>query len=270
MSFINLYDSHVHSDNSPDGRSSVTFLCENAVAKGLRGISITDHCEVDFIDEGRYKTTIKQSTFESLKAKAVFRGNLIVSTGIELGQPTSNIAEAEKMLKSHNFDFVLGSMHNAKDGIDYYCRDYKNIDAEAMLRGYFNDVLEMCRWNGFDSLAHLTYPVRYIQGRDGIAVDLAKFNDITDEILLTLVKNEKALEINSSGYRQKLNGPMPPPDYVKRFKELGGKYVTIGSDAHNTEDLGADIGRAMLVAQKAGFMQFAIYIGRTPMLIDIK
>lgn len=31
--YMNLFDSHVHSDNSHDGEHSITFLCENAEQK---------------------------------------------------------------------------------------------------------------------------------------------------------------------------------------------------------------------------------------------
>ena len=40
--YINLFDSHVHSDNSPEGRDLVTALCSAAVDKGISGICITD------------------------------------------------------------------------------------------------------------------------------------------------------------------------------------------------------------------------------------
>ena len=45
--YMNLFDSHVHSDNSHDGEHSITFLCENAVQKNLMGLCITDHYELD-------------------------------------------------------------------------------------------------------------------------------------------------------------------------------------------------------------------------------
>ena len=45
--YMNLFDSHVHSDNSHDGEHSITFLCENAEQKNLMGLCITDHYELD-------------------------------------------------------------------------------------------------------------------------------------------------------------------------------------------------------------------------------
>ncbi len=49
--YMNLFDSHVHSDNSHDGEHSITFLCENAVQKNLMGLCITDHYELELNTE---------------------------------------------------------------------------------------------------------------------------------------------------------------------------------------------------------------------------
>ena len=87
----------------------------------------------------------------------------------------------------------------------------------------------------------MTYPLRYIVGEHGIPVDMSKFSDKVDEILSLLVKNEKALEINTSGLRQKLGKTMPEEDVVRRFKQLGGEFVTVGSDAHYAKDIGAGV-----------------------------
>lgn len=271
MSFVNLYDSHTHSDNSPDGRESVTYMCERAVAMGLRGLAITDHCEADDYEGGRYHISIRQSYFECLKAKSVFRGSLIVSSGIELGQPLSRLEVSQMLLREYAFDFVLASMHNPSGGKDYYYLDYSQYDSSdirRLLQRYFEDLLAIARWGEFDSLAHLTYPLRYICAA-GHTVNLNEYSDLTDEILRTLAQNGKALEINTSGLRQGLGATLPPLPLIKRFFELGGIYVTIGSDGHRSDDVGSGIPEAMQLALQAGFTQFALYLARTPMLIDL-
>lgn len=52
--YINLFDSHVHSDNSPEGRDLVTALCSAAVDKGISGICITDACDMEEFEEQKY------------------------------------------------------------------------------------------------------------------------------------------------------------------------------------------------------------------------
>ena len=57
------------------------------------------------------------------------------------------------------------------------------------------------------------------------------FPEIIDEILLTLINNNKVIEINTRRFHNKKSIDSLTKIY-KRYKTLGGKYVTLGSDAH--------------------------------------
>ncbi len=266
-----IFDSHTHSDNSPDGFQSVTYLCEKAVEKGIMGISITDHCECDEFDTGRYAMRIRQSNFEAIKARVSFQHSLMVSAGIELGQVMRNISAADHILSVTKLDFVMASVHISKAGEDYYYLDYKSgkVDLDDLLNRYFDDVYETARWNGFDVLAHLTYPVRYIQGRDGVPVDLSRYYDKIDAILKLVAQNGKGIEINTSEIGKNLNETMPSLEILKRYRSLGGEIVTLGSDSHRAETLGSGISQGMDLLEEAGFGYFTFYKEREPRLIKI-
>jgi histidinol-phosphatase (PHP family) len=47
-------------------------------------------------------------------------------------------------------------------------------------------------------------------------------------------------EINTSSLRQGLTEPMPGTSTLARYAQLGGKAVSLGSDAHKAEHIGAD------------------------------
>ena len=79
-----------------------------------------------------------------------------------------------------------------------------------------------------------------------------------------------ALEINTAALRQPLNKLSPEIDIIKRYKEIGGKYITVGSDAHFAEHLAADIGVAYDAALEAGFECITFFQKRTPMLMKIE
>ena len=162
------------------------------------------------------------------------------------------------------------SIHNLENMEDFFFLDYKDYDVYELLQKYFENIYKLCEWNQFDSLAHLTYPLRYITGKHKIEVDLSRFNDIIDEILLLIVKNEKALEINTSGYFNEMKDILPNASIVKRFKELGGKYLTIGSDSHYCDKIGMGIEQGMDAALKCGFSHITVYNNRQPELIEIK
>ena len=270
MRYRYISDSHAHSDCSIDGVDPATMLCERAAALGLYALTVTDHCECDAYLKDGYDKAIRQSFFEARKARAVFRDRLRVYAGMELGQPLHDLDAAEKALSSCSFDFVLGSVHNLRDKEDFYFLDYGSVNVEVLLQCYFDELLEMVEWGGFDSLAHLTYPLRYIVGDHGIPVDLNRFRPSIDAILKALVERDLALEINTSGLRQAIGLTMPELDIVARFKELGGRYVTIGSDAHRWADIGAGVEEGIALAAKAGFTHFAVYEQRRPRLLPIE
>lgn len=271
MEYCKRLDMHTHTDNSPDGNEAIMYMCEVALENKLRAIAFTDHCEVDTISSNNYiMKSVDQAYFEMMKAKDVYRGRIIVNAGIELGQPMFDIENAQKIVNRHKYDIILASLHNRRDGKDYYYMDYTKVDVDEILRDYFENLLEIAKWEGFDSLAHLTYPLRYIKGKYKIDVNLSKYNDYIDEILKTLIKNEKALEINTSGLRQPINETLPPACVVKRFHDFGGKYITTGSDAHKVEHIGFGIDCAMKIAKESGFNYITLFQNRTPSLIPIE
>lgn len=268
MAYRNLIDQHVHTDNSFDGHHNVVFICEKALENDLRGVAFTDHVEIDAKDMALRKIAVP-SYIETMKARNAFTGRLIVSAGIELGQAVYNKELSESILNSLKYDIVLGSIHNLPDMKDFFFLDYTQHDPDQLLEAYFRQVLELARWNGFDSLAHLTYPLRYIVGEQKMEVNLNRYEDIIREILKTLVQNEKALEINTSGLRQAIQDFLPQERYVRMFKDMGGKYITIGSDAHYAYDVGKGCAQGMKMAYDCGFREITLFERREPVQITI-
>ncbi|MGI6269101.1 MAG: histidinol-phosphatase HisJ family protein [Candidatus Howiella sp.] len=269
MRYKNILDLHTHSDNSPDADHSVSLMCEYAVKNGVRGLAVTDHCECNAYIRDGYNITSAQSLFESGKARAVFSGQLVVLIGVELGQATQDLEAANKVLSRPSLDFVLASMHNLQDRKDFYYLDYSlpENDPKILLEEYFNSLLDLVAWGGFDSLAHLTYPLRYLPGK-GYA--LSDYTDIIDAIFRALIETGKALEINTSGLRQGLGTTLPDLALVRRYRELGGELITIGSDAHRAPDVGDGIPDGMALAQEAGFRYITLFQGRIPTPIRIE
>lgn len=272
MAFKNLIDLHTHTDNSFDGHHSTMFLCETAYMKGLRAVAFTDHLEMDAFFRDSFDRTAIQSFFEVAKARSAFKGKLIVCVGAELGQAVYNKPVAEKLLDTMKYDFVIGAIHNLPEVQDFYYMNFddESIDYMELLRQYFEWELKLAEWARFDTLAHLTYPLRYIVGNYKKSVDMSKFSEIIDEILITLIKNQKALEINTAGLRQPIGVTSPDESILKRYKELGGKLITIGSDAHYAEHLGAGIEQGYELALKCGFDSVAVYQDRTPTMVPIE
>ncbi len=269
MKYTNIVDMHTHSDHSFDGNDSCMELCESAIHSGAMAIAITDHCDIDGADLN-VRDLCSNQFFETYKVKNIFEGDILVLQGLEIGQGIYRKEETEKLLRDYDYDFILGSLHNLENMEDFYFLDYKKYDVNYLLEKYFEGLFQLCEWGAFDSLAHLTYPLRYIVAREKMNVDISAFSQITDAIFESLIKNKKALEINTSGLFMDINDTLPNISFIRRFRELGGKYITIGSDSHYAKKVCRGIEQGMDIAAKCGFKNITIYEKREPLLVPIE
>ena len=253
-------DFHMHTEYSPDSDSSMAAMCNAAVKAGLTQIAITDHVEIPAYHSDGYDHTIARSYAQAGGMRILFQGKLRIARGIELGEPIHDLKTADLLLDTFSFDFVLGSLHNLRNDRDFFHYDFTNADIRPLMDNYFSEVLEMVRWGRFHSLAHLTYPFRYIP-QANYPADYRIWLDQIDVILRTLAEKGIALEINTSGMRQSIGKTLPDPPLIRRFRELGGELVTIGSDAHFPKDVGRNIEDGVLTAKQAGFHHVAVFYG---------
>ena len=266
-------DCHNHSNCSPDGDNSVLEMRLRAGELGLWAHTLTDHCECQKFPT-RYRPRV-QRTWEEMAAQLPREGENLPRfyRGIELGQPNQDEAAAREALAGRDYDFIIGSIHNIRGFEDFFYLDYSQLEPgyiDQLLATYWEEELEVIRWGEFDSLGHLTYPLRYIEGDHGIPVDLKRHQEAIDQVFRALIQNGKALEVNTSGLRQKIGRTLPDLPLLRRYRELGGELVTLGSDAHSTKDLGRGIDEGMDLLKEAGFRYFALYEQRRPLLLPLE
>lgn len=269
MNYNCIIDMHTHSNFSFDGNDCCELLCQSAIKKGASAIAVTDHCDIDGDDLDADKLCRAQIN-ELCACQDKYNDRISVIKGLEIGQGIYRKEQTEKLLSDYKYDFVLGSLHNLENMEDFYFLDYKNYDVDKLLTQYFEDLLRLAQWGAFDSLAHLTYPLRYIVAREKINVDMGKYLQLTDAILETLAVNKKALEINTSGLFMDMKDTLPNIEFVKRFKYIGGEYITIGSDSHYADKVCQGIEQGLDIAYCSGFRHTAVYMNHQPILIEIE
>ena len=279
---MNLIDCHTHTKNSPDGFNIPEEMIKTALTKGLSAYAITDHCEVnhffsieyygvtsngyDTYDFGRdFEKSMQENT--ALKEKYSDKLNLLC--GIELGQATHDFGLADAIVKDKRLDFVIGSMHQLPNNDDFAFLDYTKADIPSLLENYYKEIYKLCKWNKFDVLGHLTYTLRYIEGENGIKVNMSPYEEIIRECFKLLIQNGKGIEINTSGLRQSYGQAFPNLYWIKMFREMGGEIISIGSDAHKIEDLGKGIKEGCEIALAAGFKNVCCFKNREPNFIAI-
>ena len=91
-----------------------------------------------------------------------------------------------------------------------------------------------------------------------------KYKDAIDPILELLVQQGKGLELNTGSFRYGLRQPHPCTDVLRRYHELGGEIITVGTDAHKPQDVGSYLDLASEILQLCGFKYYTIYEKRSP------
>lgn len=278
-----MIDCHTHTSISPDGYDDAESSYKRACELNLKAIAVTEHCESNRLygtDEYRYTHINEEHYFynydiflKSMEVNSAVKENVSRNTeficGIELGQATHDFESAEKIVSDERLDFTIGSMHELVGRDDFAFLNYNIENIPDLLAEYFNELLKLSRWGRFDILGHLTYPLRYIIGEADIQVNMNTFDDVIHDIFKTLAANDKGIEINTSGFRQKYGKPFPSLEYIKMFRECGGKIITVGSDAHKTCDIGSGINNGIELAKAAGFDKIYYFKKHIPYGISI-
>lgn len=231
-----MFDYHMHSRVSFDGHDTGLAMAQAAKAAGLREICFTDH--LDYDPTGRLGNMAFDNAVYAAEYDALAVPGLKIRRGMEFGMTPTNQAQFRQDIQRRDFDFVLGSIHFV-DGIDVYFEEFwRGRTLFQAERRYLEETLACVETHDdFDVLAHLTYVEKASGNPAPRPMPYDEHRAIIDQILRTLAAKGKGLEMNTSGV-DRCGGTLPTIDYFRRFKELGGELVTVGSDAHNTSRVG--------------------------------
>ena len=251
---MKIFDNHSHSEFSPDGRMKMEDSVRTACEKGLSGICISDHYDMDIPGGSKafsFDPESQQSKIDVIAKQ--YAGRIRVFKGIELGLQKCCIEKTLKFSSGYNFDTIIASIHFI-DGIDpYYGEYYIGLDRKQAYGHYFETMYEcITSFKDFDILGHFDYIARYSPYKEQ-SIKYKDFPDLFDEIFKYLIYNDKALEINTNTYRPR-NDRTPELDtnILKRYRELGGDSISLGSDAHETERIGENLEKYACLALDAG------------------
>jgi len=267
-----MFDCHVHSSFSGDSEMRAEEACEIAIKSGLDGIAFTDHLDYDFpnfdidfmIDFNAYNVF-----FDRLKKE--YRDGFKVLKGIEVGLQPHVLGESRDVVLKYDFDLVIGSVHII-DGKDPYVGEYYEERSKYQAyMGYLNEIYKIVSsYDDFDILGHFDYIIRYCHYDDRSLL----YNDhaeLFDSIFKVLISKGKGIEINTASYRDKPSIPTPAFDLniIKRYRELGGEIISLGSDAHFQEFIGYKFEYFREILLEAGFRYVSYFEQRKPVFIKI-
>ncbi len=262
-----IADMHTHSEHSHDSMCPIIDMAKNQKRKGTVIFAVTDHCDVEYFKTQNLERIIADSASDTEKTAEKIDGVEILK-GVEIGEGFWNTDVTKKIVSMKIYDVIIGSVHAVK--FPNYEMPYSTIDfsafsveqAEEYFNKYFDDVLFMIQNTEFDILAHLTCPLRYINGKYGLNIDCKKYKSKIIRILKTVIEKNIALEINTSCKGSNYNEFMPEEWIVALYKEMGGYLVTLGSDAHIKENASHCFSEAVKMLKRNCFDRAFYYKNR--------
>mgnify|MGYP000259149774 FL=1 len=266
-----IYDYHVHSDFSSDSKAPMEQMIEQGIKSGLKKICFTDHMDYDYPPVGEYTFVFDPDAYIKKldELKSHYGKQIEILTGIELGLQPHLKERMTALLERYPFDFVIGSSHVVDSMDPYYPEYWENRSVKDGIYRYYESIIENCKvFQGFDVYGHIDYIIRYIPGnlKNPVKMDYSysEYADILDEVLKTIISFGKGIEVNTSGLKYGHAYPHPKPEILKRYRELGGELITIGSDAHKSEHLCYDFSLIPDLLKSIGFKYYATFVQRKP------
>lgn len=267
-----LCDYHVHTSFSGDSSTPGKLQIEQAIRLGMKELCITDHHDYG-VDSGEIDFTLDVTSYLPAleRLRNSYQRRIQIKTGIELGLQCHIREYLDGFMKKYaqNFDFIIGSSHFIDGQDPYYPELFENRSEQNVYERYFQVTASRVRmFDCYDVLGHLDYVVRYGPNTNQ-HYSFKVYQDFIDPILKSLIEKGKGLECNTGGYKAGLKHPNPCEDILKRYRELGGEIITIGSDAHTPEYLGFYFQKAESVLQQCGFRYYTIFEHRQPKFIKL-
>ncbi len=263
-------DYHVHTRYSDDSSYMMEDVIKDAIEKGIEEICITDHVDYgikydwDEVETMVYRDGMPlanvdyvnwEKELKSLQEK--YKRQINIKMGMEFGMQVHTIDRYQQLFHRYPFDFIILSVHQVEDQ-EFWTQDFqKGRTQQEYIERYYQELENLVTlYKDYSVLGHMDLIVRYDE--NGL-YPFDQIKPMIQKILNIVIKDEKGIEVNTSYHRYGLNDMTPSRDILKLYRDLGGKIITIGSDSHKKEHLGAYIQSAKDELKKLGFEYYCTY-----------
>ena len=266
-----ITDSHNHTCHfSADAEMSISEFLDTCVKRNIKRAVITEHYDYDYPHKEIPPQTFDIAQFyDAFKLWKKLSTDVELCLGIELGYQPHIVDKIEEISNMLPFDSIILSDHllEGKD-VYFYPECYKKYTKEELHKLYISVLTEMAdRCNGYDIIGHYDYINRYSKKRN-TQVLYSDCPEQFDNFFEVLISKEKSLEINTKSVyklkQKKCHNVMPDKEILLRYKEMGGKMITLGSDAHKESSVGICFEETCEYLRSLGFKTNTYFIGRKP------
>lgn len=268
---MKFFDNHIHTCFSPDSKMAPEEIARKATSIQLGGISFTDHYDIG-VPSVQSKFLFDPSQQQQVIDRLRDQYPLEILKGIEVGLQPEHMDEIKKFTGAYNFDVIIASIHFVEGDDPYHGMYYR----DKTYKEAYAKVLELMHsaavdYQDFDIIGHFDYIVRYAPYPPWERnITMAEFGEYLDPLLRFLAQTGKTFEINTKTYIQNLgHTPVLDLNILKRFRELGGEALSLGSDAHDYTRIGANFDMYREIIKKCGFRYLVYYKNRKPHFYQI-
>lgn len=275
-----LADYHVHTEYSDDSVYPMEDVVKDAIDMGLDEICFTDHVdygikfdwdcgqEIQYRDGNPFANVDYPRYMDDIhRLQEAYKDRITIRTGLEFGIQTHTIPQFCKLYDRYAYDFIILSIHQVEDK-EFWTQDFQRgrTQKEYNERYYEEMLAVMKEYKDYSVLGHLDLIARYDPA--GI-YPFEKVRPMIEEILKTAIADGKGIEVNTSSHRYGLTDTMPSMNILKLYRQLGGEIITIGSDSHKPEHLGAYIRETQQMLKELGYKQFCTYENMQPIFHEL-
>lgn len=263
-----LVDYHVHTKRCRHAGGEDREYIETAISRGLREMGFADHVPRFYEPDKPGKVSERGMAWADLEEYVETVGGfqreyseIAIKLGLEVDYVAGWEREVEKIATAYPWDYLIGSVHFFPEwNYGYIARETEH-GPEEIYPLYFQKVAEAAESGLFDIFGHVDLPKR-------------SFPRLAPEVMTGLYRDLAArlgragavVELNTYGTRGSRLGDVGiyPDRQLLEFGKTGGLRVTLGSDAHRPQDVGADFDRAVQMLEEAGYAEIVTFERRKP------
>lgn len=282
-------DYHLHSAFSDDSLEPMENQVKRAIELGLTEICFTEHVDygvkrdwddprgvewgaadpnttsgdglklpISNCDYPRYF-----SRLEEMRQR--YGSRITIRSGLEFGVQSITIPPFEQLFARYQdqLDFVLLSMHQV-DNRQLWNQEFQTgLSRKEYNDRYYQEIYKVQqRFSHYNVLAHLDLIDRYDPNGHYPYEDE---RERIDEILKLAIAQGKGLELNTSSWHYGLPDTQPARAILTRYRQLGGRILTVGSDAHSTAWVASHFREAGdILKNELGFTEYCTFVHGEP------
>jgi len=262
-----MLDYHNHTSLCGHAYGEIHEYIEAAIQQGMLDIGFSDHAAMP--EDLRHGISMAPHETELyidsiLKAGELYSGRINVRLGFEVDFPLFDTFD-RNIFSDSRIDFITGSCHFLGTwAFDHpeYIKGFDERDIDEIYLEYYSIIEKMAESGLFDIIGHFDLVKKFGHR------SRSSMSDPVKRIAAKLARAGTAVEINTAGLRKPV-GEIYPSAQITEILFRENVPVTLGSDSHSPDEVGADYARAYEMLRKTGYRKVSGFVKRKRYEVNI-